>query len=67
MDSEVLDSTAILLDCKIETMDGNVYGRISSGMLSLRGRTLRLSSSLQNTYAYYIEGPGSRDETNSVV
>jgi hypothetical protein len=65
MGAKVLDSTAILLDCKIETMDGDVYGRISSGMLSLRSRTLPLSSSLQNTYAYYIEGPGSRDETSS--
>jgi hypothetical protein len=50
------DNTSILLDCKMETMDGDVYGRISSGILSLRGCTLALSSSLQNTYKYYIEG-----------
>jgi hypothetical protein len=64
-DAEVLDSTAILLDCKIEAMDGDVYGRISSGILSLRGRTLHLSSSLRNSYPYYIEWPGASDETNS--
>jgi hypothetical protein len=63
--SEVFDSTAILLDCKIETMDGDVYGRVSSGILSLRGRTLRLSSYLENIYAYSIKSPGLPYDTPS--
>jgi hypothetical protein len=49
----------------METMDGDVYGRISSGILSLRGRTLALSSSLQNIHKYYIEGSGITNDTNS--
>jgi hypothetical protein len=49
----------------METMDGDVYGRISSGVLSLRGRTQALSSSLQNIHKYYIEGSGITNDTNS--
>ena len=49
----------------MEMMDGDVYGRIYSGILSLRGRTLALSSSLQNTHKYYIEGSGFTNDTNS--
>jgi len=63
--SNLLDSTSIFLGCKMDMMDGDVYGRISSGILLLRGRTLALSSSLQNTHKYYIEGSRFTNDTNS--